>query len=222
MGMCWNMLWPRPSGTGCQVQACVWVGGIQCHWLRSWMVTASTVWLLTSTVGGLLVGSPAAPPGSASRDQGGKQWRPGAWGMHTSGWGGPLIRAGSSDDWELEACTHLAGEAHWSSQEVVMTGSLRHAHIWLGRPAAGACVVAGAGCKHTQWWGTEPVARVRAKCGPIRQVVCSPRAAASSHRHVHSSGSWWWGSAWACAGTRLEGAGHKCASSRRGGSTSGA
>lgn len=63
--------------------------------------------------------------------------------------------------------------------------------------------MAGAGCRHAQCGGE------RSRCGPIRQVVCFPRAAVSSHRHVHSSGSWRWGSAWACAGTQLEGAAHK-------------
>ena len=36
-----------------------------------------------------------------------------------------------------------------------MTWSLRHAHIWLGRPAAGACVMAGAGCRHTHSGGEQ-------------------------------------------------------------------
>lgn len=55
-----------------------------------------------------------------------------------------------------------------------MTGSSRHAHIWLGRPAAGARVVAGAGCRHTRWWGTEPVARVWASVGPSGRWCAPP------------------------------------------------
>lgn len=88
------------------------------------------------------------------------------------------------------------GSAAWAQGRSSDGQSWRRAHTWLWRPAAGACVVAGAGHRLTRSGGEQGQSRgLGPSVGPRQlrgpwQVVYSPRAAESPHRCVHNSGGW--------------------------------